>query len=116
MAGPATGRWSNATSLSPGGWPNGWTPPRTWSCWPRPAQHRRFRYAPPGFAGDLDALNDACVGAAVNDDGRVMFGTTRYRGMTAFRPAITNWRTTEADVDLIADVVREVGRPCRLVI
>ena len=38
-----------------------------------------------------------------------MFGTTRYRGMAAFRPAITNWRTTEADVDLIADVVREVG-------
>ena len=67
-----------------------------------------FRYAPPGFSGDLDALNDR-VGAAVNDDGRVMFGTTRYRGMAAFRPAITNWRTTEADVDLIADVVREVG-------
>ena len=29
--------------------------------------------------------------------------------MTAFRPAITNWRTTEPDVDLVADVVRELG-------
>ena len=45
----------------------------------------------------------------MNDDGRVMFGTTRFRGMTAFRPAITNWRTTEPDVDLVADVVRELG-------
>jgi glutamate/tyrosine decarboxylase-like PLP-dependent enzyme len=67
-----------------------------------------FRYAPPDFGGDLDALNDR-LGAAVNDDGRVMFGTTRYRGMTAFRPAITNWRTTGPDVDLVADVVRELG-------
>jgi glutamate/tyrosine decarboxylase-like PLP-dependent enzyme len=67
-----------------------------------------FRYAPSGFSGDLDALNDR-LGTAVNDDGRVMFGTTRYRGMAAFRPAITNWRTTEADVDLIADVVLELG-------
>ena len=49
------------------------------------------------------------LGAAVNDDGRVMFGTTLFRGMTAFRPAITNWRTTEPDVDLVADVVRELG-------
>jgi glutamate/tyrosine decarboxylase-like PLP-dependent enzyme len=67
-----------------------------------------FRYAPEGFEGDLDVLNER-LGAAVNDDGRVMFGTTRYRGMTAFRPAITNWRTTEPDVDLVADVVRELG-------
>jgi hypothetical protein len=29
--------------------------------------------------------------------------------MTVFRPAIVNWRTTESDVDLIVDVVRELG-------
>ncbi len=70
-----------------------------------------FRYAPPGSDSDLDALDalNERLGAAVNDDGRVMFGTTRFRGMTAFRPAITNWRTTEPDVDLVADVVRELG-------
>jgi hypothetical protein len=27
----------------------------------------------------------------------------------AFRPAIVNWRTMEADVDLRVDVVREPG-------
>jgi hypothetical protein len=27
----------------------------------------------------------------------------------AFRPAIVNWRTGDEDVDLLVDVVREVG-------
>ena len=27
----------------------------------------------------------------------------------AFRPAIVNWRTDEADVDLLVAVVRELG-------
>jgi glutamate/tyrosine decarboxylase-like PLP-dependent enzyme len=67
-----------------------------------------FRYAPAAFRGDLDALNEE-LGAAINDDGRVMFGSTRYRGVVAFRPAITNWRTTAADVDLIVEVVLELG-------
>lgn len=35
--------------------------------------------------------------------------TDRYRGVVALRPAIVNWRTTEADVDLLVDVVRELG-------
>jgi glutamate/tyrosine decarboxylase-like PLP-dependent enzyme len=66
-----------------------------------------FRCAPHGHPGDLDDLN-ARVGAAVIADGRVAFGTTTYCGVTAFRPAICNWRTTEADVDLIVDVVQEL--------
>jgi len=36
-------------------------------------------------------------------------GTTVYDGRVAFRPAIVNWRTTEADVDVIADVVRDLA-------
>ena len=28
--------------------------------------------------------------------------------MTAFRPAIVNWRTTEGDVDLLVSVIREI--------
>jgi len=39
----------------------------------------------------------------------VYVGTTRYEGRVAFRPAIVNWRTTEADVDLIADVVVDLA-------
>lgn len=68
-----------------------------------------FRYRPAGVAeADLDALN-ARIGKAVLEDGRVYVGTTTYGGRVAFRPAIVNWRTTQADVDLITDVIRELG-------
>ena len=42
-------------------------------------------------------------------DGRVYVGTTTYGGRVAFRPAIVNYRSTEADVDLLVDVIRELG-------
>jgi glutamate/tyrosine decarboxylase-like PLP-dependent enzyme len=69
-----------------------------------------FRYRPPGMEeGEaLDDLNRR-IGAAVIEDGRVFFGTTTYGGRVAFRPAIVNWRTREEDIDLVADVTREIG-------
>jgi glutamate/tyrosine decarboxylase-like PLP-dependent enzyme len=68
-----------------------------------------FRYRPPGLKeAELDDLNTR-IGQALLADGRVYVGTTRYEGRVAFRPAIVNWRTTEADVDLIADVVVDLG-------
>lgn len=68
-----------------------------------------FRYRPGDLSdGALDTLN-AKIGADLLADGRVYVGTTRYRGCVAFRPAIVNWRTTESDVDLIVDVVRELA-------
>ena len=68
-----------------------------------------FRFRPDGVAEDrLDDLN-ARVGAAVLADGRVAFGTTRFDGKLAFRPALSNWRTRDEDVDLIVDVTRELG-------
>jgi glutamate/tyrosine decarboxylase-like PLP-dependent enzyme len=68
-----------------------------------------FRYRPPGLPpGRLDALN-ARLAAQVVADGRVYLGSTVYDGMTALRPAIVNWRTTEADVDLLVDIVRDIG-------
>lgn len=68
-----------------------------------------FRYRPPGLGdAELDELN-LRLGEAVLEDGRVFVGTTRYRGRIAFRPAIVNWRTRETDVDLLVDVIREVG-------
>jgi hypothetical protein len=45
----------------------------------------------------------------VLNDGRVYVGTTVYDGRVAFRPAIVNWRTTEADVRVIVDVIRELA-------
>lgn len=67
-----------------------------------------FRARPAGVAPErLDELNRA-LGAALIADGRVYAGTTVYEGRVALRPAIVNWRTTETDVDLFVDVVREL--------
>jgi glutamate/tyrosine decarboxylase-like PLP-dependent enzyme len=68
-----------------------------------------FRYRPRDVAeAELDELNRR-LGAAILADGRVFYGTTVYAGKVAFRPAISNWRTTEPDVDLIVPVARELG-------
>jgi glutamate/tyrosine decarboxylase-like PLP-dependent enzyme len=69
-----------------------------------------FRYRPPGVPeSGLDELNRR-LGEDVLADGRVYVGTTLYEGRVAFRPAIVNWRTREEDVDLLLDVIRELGR------
>jgi glutamate/tyrosine decarboxylase-like PLP-dependent enzyme len=68
-----------------------------------------FRYRPQGTDRDLDELN-AALGREILADGRVYVGTTSYRGMTALRPAIVNWRTTEADINLLVSVIRELGQ------
>jgi glutamate/tyrosine decarboxylase-like PLP-dependent enzyme len=68
-----------------------------------------FRFRPLDVdESELDELN-ARIGRALLADGRVYVGTTRYEDRVAFRPAIVNWRTTAADVELIADVVVELG-------
>jgi glutamate/tyrosine decarboxylase-like PLP-dependent enzyme len=68
-----------------------------------------FRFHPPGVdEAELDDLNRR-LGAMVLEDGRVYFGTTEFAGKVAFRPAIVNWRTTEVDVDMIVEIVRELG-------
>jgi glutamate/tyrosine decarboxylase-like PLP-dependent enzyme len=68
-----------------------------------------FRYRPDGVPEEsLDDLNRR-IGAALLEDGRVYAGTTTYRGKVAFRPAIVNWRSRDEDVDLITEVIRELG-------
>lgn len=68
-----------------------------------------FRYRPDGVPEErLDELN-ARLGEALLADGRVYAGTSTYRGMTVFRPAPLNWRTTKKDVELLVDVLRELG-------
>ncbi len=68
-----------------------------------------FRYTPAGVPdSELNALN-ARLGEELLADGRVFAGSTKYRGMSAFRPAIVNWRTTEVEVELLVDVLRELG-------
>jgi glutamate/tyrosine decarboxylase-like PLP-dependent enzyme len=68
-----------------------------------------FRFRPPGVEeSELDDLNRE-LGASILADGRVYFGTTVYGDRVAFRPAISNWRTTEDDADLITRVTSELG-------
>jgi glutamate/tyrosine decarboxylase-like PLP-dependent enzyme len=73
-----------------------------------------FRYRPDGLGEEQlneEQLNDVNrrLGDALLDDGRVFAGSTVYDGRVALRPAISNWRTTAADLDLFVDVVRELG-------
>ncbi len=69
-----------------------------------------FRYRPAGIPeSELDELNARIADAALLD-GRVYFGTTRWAGKVAFRPVFVNWRTTNADAELVVDVVLELGR------
>ncbi|HKX16082.1 MAG TPA: pyridoxal-dependent decarboxylase [Propionibacteriaceae bacterium] len=69
-----------------------------------------LRYRPHGTddEGLLNALNRR-LGEELLADGRVYAGTTVYGGRVALRPAMTNWRTSERDVDFFVDVVRELG-------
>jgi glutamate/tyrosine decarboxylase-like PLP-dependent enzyme len=69
-----------------------------------------FRYHPPGVDDEaaLDDLNRR-IADAVIEDGRVFFGSTVYDGKVAIRPAPVSWRNRVEDVDMIADVVQELG-------
>ena len=72
-----------------------------------------FRCRPPGVAEtELDALNERIAGAVLTD-GRIYVGTTRWADKVAFRPAFVNWRTTDADVDLILETLRDLGSRLR---
>jgi glutamate/tyrosine decarboxylase-like PLP-dependent enzyme len=67
-----------------------------------------FRAHPPGVSEErLNELNTR-LGEALRADGRVFVGSTTYAGKIALRPAIVNWRTDTADVDLLVDVAREL--------
>jgi glutamate/tyrosine decarboxylase-like PLP-dependent enzyme len=68
-----------------------------------------FRYNPGAFSEEaLNQINRQ-LETALLDDGRVFVGTTVYSGKVALRPAIVNWRTRREDIDLLVEVVRELG-------
>lgn len=72
-----------------------------------------LRARPEGLGDDeLDAFNRR-LGAALIADGRVYAGATVYAGRVALRPAIVNWRTTTADIDLFVDVLHELVEQLR---
>ena len=90
--------------------PSASTRARTWSGSPRcRSTSSASAYAPAGRRrGRSWTTLNRRLGEALLDDGRVFAGTTVYDGKVAFRPAIVNWRTTEADVDLLVDVLLEL--------
>ena len=68
-----------------------------------------FRYNPGGMRDeDLDDLNDR-LGEAVMRDGRFLIGTSKMGARTIFRPAFSNWRTREQDIDELIAVILEVA-------
>jgi glutamate/tyrosine decarboxylase-like PLP-dependent enzyme len=70
-----------------------------------------FRYNPGGTPdADLDVLNQT-LGEALLADGRFLVGTSKLGGRTVFRPAFSNWRTRNDDVEELARVLVELARP-----
>ena len=68
-----------------------------------------IRYNPGGMSDEaLDALNEA-LGRAMTADGRFLVGTSRIGPRTIFRPAFSNWRTRNEDVEEFVGVLEELG-------
>jgi glutamate/tyrosine decarboxylase-like PLP-dependent enzyme len=61
-----------------------------------------LRVEPPG--GDADAATCAVI-AAVQKEGTCWLGGTTWHGMTAIRISISNWSTSEEDIDLSAEAI-----------
>jgi glutamate/tyrosine decarboxylase-like PLP-dependent enzyme len=69
-----------------------------------------FRFNPGGLSEcELDELNQH-LGEVVIADGRFMAGTSKIGPRTIFRPAFSNWRTRNQDVEEFAAVVVELGQ------
>jgi glutamate/tyrosine decarboxylase-like PLP-dependent enzyme len=61
------------------------------------------RFDPPG-GGDADAFTRAVI-ARVQRDGTCWLGGTRWRDQQAMRVSVSNWSTTEEDIDRSADAI-----------
>jgi glutamate/tyrosine decarboxylase-like PLP-dependent enzyme len=59
--------------------------------------------------GANDALTDEVIGR-VQEDGTCWVGGTRWRGQAAMRVSVSNWSTTEADIDRSADAILAAAR------
>jgi hypothetical protein len=55
--------------------------------------------------GDSDEVTRRVI-AAAQADGTCWFGGTVWRGVTAARLSVSNWSTTEADVDASVAAIR----------
>lgn len=68
-----------------------------------------FRYAPKGYAGDLDELNERVL-VELQRDGSSYLSNARVGWRFALRGCVLNYRTTERDMEVLVEDVRRVGR------
>ena len=68
-----------------------------------------FRARPPGFTGNLDALNERVM-LEVQHSGSSYLSNTRIRGVFALRGCVLNYRTTKHDMHILLDDVRNALR------
>jgi aromatic-L-amino-acid decarboxylase len=66
-----------------------------------------FRYHPPGFHGDLNALNEALL-LRLQNAGSSYVSNTKVRGQFALRGCVLNFRTTQRDMEILLDDIRRV--------
>jgi glutamate/tyrosine decarboxylase-like PLP-dependent enzyme len=64
-----------------------------------------FRYRPPGFSGDLDALNERIL-LEVQRSGSSYLSNARVHGAFALRGCVLNYRTTKRDMEILLEDVR----------
>ena len=77
---------------------------------PAPLNIVCFRVHREGVADEaLDAMNRAAV-TALQADGRVFVTGTVWRDRAAIRAAFDNWSTTPADVAILQQAVRDIGK------
>jgi glutamate/tyrosine decarboxylase-like PLP-dependent enzyme len=67
-----------------------------------------LRFTPPG-GGDPDAFTREVM-TRVQDEGEAWMGGTTWHGMGAMRISVSNWSTTEADIDRTADATLRAAR------
>ena len=68
-----------------------------------------FRYRPPGFTGDLNALNERIL-VALQAGGSSYVSNARIRDAFALRGCVLNYRTKTADMERLLEDVRAAGR------
>ena len=67
-----------------------------------------FRYRPPGFTGDLDALNERVM-LSLQRAGSSYLSNARIGGKFALRGCVLNYRTTRRDMEVLLEDVRRCG-------
>jgi hypothetical protein len=66
------------------------------------------RFSPSG-GGDPDSFTPEVV-RRVQEDGTCWLSPTTWHGMNAMRISVSNWSTSEADVDRSADAILQCAR------